>query len=445
MSRLIDLTELNADNFIEMLKDSEIIVYENIQGSKIFFNCDKNLNITLKSRSINSPDINRVDLALQKYYNKAFNYLDELDDKVKKLLPNNWWFCCQYFYDCKPAHAKYDEMPINNMILTSIIKNDKFTFNLDEICEFSNLLNIDSQPVLFKGILNDKQLELVNYFLHTSTDDLDYIFGENNFSSFFYKILNPSLKSSILMKNGTFQDNVDKLIIKIDNNDEINLSILNPLYKKTENKKTEHIDTYTILICDFLEYLQTINIERTFLNNKTGDDLYLELISILFNNYCAERELKVLNFIFNIPPFFYEDKFKLNIDLIKNTRTKDLILKDDKLEYMFKIILNSFRYKKENPIGIFNDTILKIFNDMVNRIQRHIDKILRIETEETLKDSSLLDFEHFYDIKYPKDGENKVYPDLYKEFDVDQEIDIKKNNKKGYLKKDKNNFDQDIF
>jgi hypothetical protein len=434
MSRLIDLTELNAENFMELLKDSEIIVYENIQGSKIFFNFDEDLNVTLRARSVKSQNINRVDLALQKYYNRAFNYLESLDNRVKKLLPNDWWFCCQYFYDSKPSHLEYDNTPKNNLILTSIVKEDYYTFDLDEITEFANLMEIDPQPVLFKGVLNEKQLELINYFLHTQSDDLDYVFGDDNFASFFYKILNPSMKSSLLMKDGEFQDNIDKLIIKIDNNDEISLSILNPLYMKTENGKSEHVDTYTILLSDFLEYLQSINIERTFLHSKTNDELYLELISNLFNNYCEERENKIVNFIFNIPPFFYEDKFKINTDLIKNTQTRHLINKSDKLEYMFKIILNSFRTRKKKPIGVFNEKTIQMFNDMVDRIQKHIDKILRIESEEVLKGTSLLDFEHFYDIKYPKDAAGDVYPDLYKELDDEVEGGDKKK-KKGYSKK----------
>lgn len=435
MSKLIELTDLNSENFVELLRDSDILMYENIQGSKIYFNCDDDLKITIKSRSLNSDHINKIDLALQKYYNKAFDYLESLDDNVKKLLNSEWWFCCHYFYDEKPAHAQYDSMPVNRLMLNGIVKGNRHTFDLYEIIEYSSLLQIDYQPILFKGILTEQQLEMINYFLNTSSGDLEYVFGDDNFSSFFYKILNPSLKNSVLMKNGDFQENMDKIIIRIDGEDEINLALLNPLYKKYDKKENEHIDTYSILLVDFLEFLQTINIERTFLKSNNGDALYLEIMSNLFNNYCEEREGKITNFNFIIPPFFYEDKFKINIDLIKNTQTRYLIEKDEKLEYMFKIILNSFRHRQKSPIGVFNDSTMAMFNRMVGRINTHIDKLLRIEREDSLKTNKLLDFEHYYDIQYPKDAEDKVYPDLYKE--LGDEIQGGGKKKKGYYKKKK--------
>lgn len=444
MSKLINLTDINSDNFIEMLKDSDIIVYENIQGTKIFFNFDENQELTVKARSVTNDPINRIDLALQKYYNKIFNYLEALDERAKKLIPSDWWFCCEYFYDTQPAHINYDYVPSNNLILTNIYKGDMYTFDLEEIVEYSNLLGIDYLPILFKGKLTEKQLELLNYYLKTSTEDLEYIFGDDNFVSFFYKMLNTSMNNSVLMKDGNFQDNIDKIIIRIDNDSEMCLSILNPLYKKTDNKNSEHVDIYTILLMDFLEFLESLNIERTFLKSKFGDDLYIEMISNLFNNYCEEREDKILNYEFSIPPFFYEDKFKINLDMITNTQTRYLIEKSDKLEYMFKILLNSFRNKKKKPIGVFNDATIDIFNKMVNSIQSHIDKLLKIEREEILKQDNLLDFEHFYDIQYPKDAAGDVYPDLYKDLDVEGGFDAKKK-KKVIGKKKPGGLSSDLF
>lgn len=415
MSKLINLTDLNCDNFLEMLRDSNIAIYENIKGSKVFFRFN-GTDIVMKSRSIQNSPINRVDLAIQKFYNKAYNYLDEIDERAKKLCPDNWWFCCEYFPDEQPSLLKYDKVPKNNLILTSIIKGNKHTFDLKEIYEYSNLLEIEPLPVLFYGKLAETQIELLNYFLHTKPSDLEYIFGEDetNFSKFFYNILSPNKENSLLMDNGKFEDNIDKLIINFDNKDEISLALLNPMYTKNDDKNGEHIDTYTILISDFLEYLQTIDIERRFINGDNGEDLYLDLMSELFNTYLDSRENRILNFEFNVPPFFYKDKFKINIDLVTNQKTKYYLKKSAKLEYVFKIILSSFRYRKHKALGVLTDTTLRIFNEYVDTITGIIDRALRIESEEELSKHDLLDFGTFYDIKYPKDAQDKVYPDLYK-------------------------------
>lgn len=430
MSKLINLTDLNADNFLEMLRDTDIAIYENIQGSKIFFNFN-DTELILKNRNLSNNPINKVDLAIQKFYNTAYDFLENVDIRAKKLCPDNWWFCCEYFPDEQPSHLKYDKIPKNNLILTSIVKGDKHTFNLEEIYEYCSLLDIQPLPVLFYGKLSDKQIELLNYFLHTEVDDLEFIFGEDetNFTKFFYTILSPNISNSLLMDDGKFEDNVDKLVIKFDNKDEISLSILNPMYIKNNDKSGEHIDTYTILLSDFLEYLQTVDIERRFLNGNNGEDLYLELICDIFNNYLEDRENRITNFEFNVPQFFYKDKFKINIDLVTNQKTKYYIQKSDKLEYIFKIILSSFRYRKDKIIGVFTKNTIKIFNEYVDTITGIIDRAMRIEREEDLAKSKLLDFGSFYDIKYPKDADDKVYPDLYK--NLEDEVYLGDKKKKG--------------
>lgn len=428
MSKLIELTNLNAENFIELLRDSNIYVYENIQGSKIFIEYN-NDEFILRTKSINNTPINKVDLALQKYYHKIYDYLENLDERVKKLIPQNVHFCCQYFPDEKPAHIRYDKIPTNNLILSSIIKNDKFYFDYEEICEYSRLLNITPQPILFSGVLSNKQLELIKYFLHTNKNDLEYIFGEgnDNFASFFYKILNPSFKNSILMHEGSYQDMLDKLIIKIDGKDEISLTILNPLYLKTDDKLNHYTETYTIIILDFLEFLQGIDFEHKYIKGELGDVIYIDIISDLFNRYVEERAWRIKDFQFSIPPFFYDDKFKINKEFITNKQTKYIIDSSERSEFIFKVILQSFRIKKDKIVGLFNKNTIKIFNQYVDIINGMIDKALRIEREEELMKHNLLDFGSFYKIKYPDgDGEGKVYPDTYKKLDNETTIDNKK-------------------
>ncbi len=431
MSKLIELNNLNVDNFIEMLRDSNIFLYENIQGSKIFIEYNGE-EFIIRTKSPSNHPINKVDLALQKYYHKAFNYLDFLDERVKKLIPKNYQFCCQYFPDEKPAHIKYDKLPDNNLILSSIVKNNKFSFDYNEILEFSNLLNITAQPIIFSGKLTPKQIELIKLFLLTKKEDIEIIFGENNdnFASFFYKILNPSYKNSLLMDEGSFQEHLDKLIIKIDDKDEISFTILNPLYTKSDNKIGDYSETYSIIILDFLEFLQTFDYENRYLKGNTTDSIYIDVISDLFNRYVEDRGWRIKNFQFNIPLFFYEDKFKLNKEFITNKNTRYLIDSSEKMEFILKILLQYFRVKKDKPFGLFNNNTWKIFNTHIDNITRMIDKALRIEREDELAKHNLLDFGTFFKIKYPQgDGEGKLYPDLYNKIDNDNTSNQNKKDK----------------
>jgi len=230
-------TDLNIDTkeFINILEDKNLLIYEDIQGSKIFakWNGDE---FIIKPKSLNCENLNFIDLTVQKYYNSAFNFLHSLPEYITNLLNRNWWFCFEYFADNQPANIEYKRVPKNGLILTCIVKNEKYFYNLDEILEYSKLFDVECLPVIFKGKLNNKQLEVIDLYLNTSEKDLPYIFDEDNFAYFFYKILNPNIKNSFLMLDEEFNDNLEKIIIKIDNNSNYSFEILNPMYKKISLK-----------------------------------------------------------------------------------------------------------------------------------------------------------------------------------------------------------------
>ena len=428
MSKLITLNGLDEADLISDMLSTEILVYEDVQGSKIWVNWDGKEFIT-KQKSISNEPINLIDLAMQNYYNAAIDYFNTLDKRVKSLLNKKWWFCFEYFPDNQPANIEYNDVPRNNMVLTSINKSGKYDFNIEELEEYARLFNVDVIPVIFQGKLTESMKEAIKYFLNTSEDDLEYIFGEKSFAYFFYKILNPSLNNSFLMDSNYFQDNIEKLIINTINND-ISFELLNPLYSKVDNtNNTEFVEVYTLILVNFLNFCQSVNIEEIKIKEDSKDEAYIYLMSKLFNIYVSQVKEDLLKFDFIVPEFFDKDKFKINTELISNKLTKDYISQDRKLEYIFKVVLGSFKSKRKKPIGIFTENTVILFNKFVNDIskiiERHLGKIHEVE----LNKSGLLDFGDFFDIKYDTDAEGQVYPDVYDEFEKGQ--DNSKKGKKG--------------
>jgi hypothetical protein len=428
MSKLITLNGLDEADLISDMLSTEILVYEDVQGSKIWVNWDGKEFIT-KPKSISNEPINLIDLAMQNYYNAAIDYFNTLDKRVKSLLNKKWWFCFEYFPDNQPANIEYNDVPRNNMVLTSINKSGKYDFNIEELEEYARLFNVDVIPVIFQGKLTESMKEAIKYFLNTSEDDLEYIFGEKSFAYFFYKILNPSLNNSFLMDSNYFQDNIEKLIINTINND-ISFELLNPLYSKVDNtNNTEFVEVYTLILVNFLNFCQSVNIEEIKIKEDSKDEAYIYLMSKLFNIYVSQVKEDLLKFDFIVPEFFDKDKFKINTELISNKLTKDYISQDRKLEYIFKVVLGSFKSKRKKPIGIFTENTVILFNKFVNDIskiiERHLGKIHEVE----LNRSGLLDFGDFFDIKYDTDAEGQVYPDVYDEFEKGQ--DNSKKGKKG--------------
>lgn len=432
MSKLITLNGINDQELLNDIFNDEITVFEDVQGSKIWVSWNGDI-FTIKPKSISNESINLVDLAMQNYYNGAINYFNSLDVRIKGLLNKKWWFCFEYFPDNQPANIEYSRVPKNNLVLTSINKGgNKYESSLDEIDEYSRLFGVDMIPVVFHGKLSERMIEAIKYFVNTSENDLEYIFGEKSFTFFFYKILNPSSQNSFLMED-EFQDNLEKLIIRAKNKD-ISFELLNPLYKRiSDNNSTDFVEIYTLILVNFLNFCQSVDLDEVKLKGDRKDEAYIYLICKLFNIYVTEVKQDLLDFDFTVPEFFDREKFKINTQLISNKLTKDYIQEYDKLEYIFKVILGSFNKRRKKPIGVFTDNTVILFNKFVDDVSNYIDKYLNRIHETELTRAGLLDFGDFFDIKYDVDGTETVYPDVYSEFEKGVDNDKKKKGKGGKM------------
>jgi len=82
MSRLVNLNSVDDKILDEIFKD-DIIIYEDVQGSKIWVNSDSS-GFTIKPKSISNEPINMVDLAMQNYYNSAVRYFNTFDSRMQR-------------------------------------------------------------------------------------------------------------------------------------------------------------------------------------------------------------------------------------------------------------------------------------------------------------------------------------------------------------------------
>ena len=428
MSKLVTLNKEKSDEILNNLFNDDIIVLEDVQGSKIWVNWDGK-KFRIKSKSIKNDDINIIDLAIQNYYNFAMDYFNSMDNRVKGLLNKKWWFCFEYFPDQQPANIEYSRVPKNKLVLTGIWKNKKFQVNLDEIEEYSRLLDVDVIPVIFNGKLTEEMKEAITYFLNTSKEDLEFVFEEKSFAFFFYKLLNPLSMNSFLMEDD-FQNNVEKLIIRSKIGD-ISFELLNPLYERISSANdTEFVEIYTLILVNFLNFSQSITLKDIRLKSKRKDEMYIELMCNMFNKYMLNVKSDLVNFQFAIPEFFDKEKFKINKELIPNAITRQHLESDSKIEYIFKIILGSFKKKKKKAIGIFEEKTVVVFNKYIDDISKFIDTCLKIEQQRTATKKGLVDFGEYFDINYDTDGEGNVYPDIYNEFEKGK-LSNKSKKKKG--------------
>lgn len=422
----IKQNEIDPEKFIELLREQDIIVYEDIQASKIWCNYT-NGKWQIRPKSINESPLNFIDLAIQKYYNKVFAYLLSLSDTTINKIKSGCYFCFEYFPDDQPANIKYDHVPKNNLILTSIYLNDKYENNYDILKKIADILDVETLPLIYKGKLSEKQLLNITYFLHINKNDVDLFFKNTNFAEFFYNLLNPFIKNSYL-KNNDFQDNLQKLIIRfVKSNEEYTLELLNPLYKKLNLKtNSEFGEVYSILLFNFMDWLLTVNLDDITINGNNREIIYINLMCKLFNMYINVYEKNILSFNFVIPHFFMQDKFKINQEFIVNKTTLDLINKNAKYEYIFKIILTNFRYEKKKTIGIINDVALYHLNQLIKNVQIKIEELFNYNSKINQYGFKTT-LNSFPNIKYDTDSKGYVQqPTIDHYFDVDKEKEGKK-------------------
>ncbi len=436
MTQIIKLQSIETTkDFIESIINKELLIFEDIQGSKIFVKWDGDKFI-IKPKSTKNDALNFIDLAVQKFYNNAHQYFQSLPSYITDLLSKSWWFCFEYFppYDAQPANIEYSKNPKNNLILTCIVKGNKYKYDYAELQEYSNLFDCDCLPVIFMGKLNDKQREVINLYLHTAENDLEFVFGESNFAKFFYDILNPQLKNSFLMHRDDFNDNLEKIVIKVEGNDDVSFEILNPLYQRVSYQNdSEYVEMYSLIILNFLEFCQLIDIDSYKVKANIKDEIYIDIICQLFNEYMNDVKKDIDNWVINIPKFFKEEKFNINTDLLNNKKTVELIKSDKKIEYIFKVILGTFNKRRKKPVGIFNEQTVEIFNQFVDKLNSHVDKLLNINREYNLQKSDLLNFNDYFKLHFNIDNSGKLFPDVYNHF---KEAEAGEN-KKGKGKKSK--------
>lgn len=426
---MVTLNDVENKNILDDIFNNDIVIFEDVQGSKIWINWDGK-EFTIKPKRINNEPINLIDLAMQNYYNPAINYFNGTSNRIRGLMPKKWWFCFEYFPDEQPANIEYQRSPKNGLVLTAINKNGKYDYSFDELDEYARLFDVDCLPIVFQGKLSDNMKEGIQYFLATSEEDIEYVFGEQNFGFFFYKMLNPISENSFLMED-SFQDNIEKLIIRIEEKD-ISFEILNPLYKKmSDQNSTEFVEIYTLILVNFLTFCQSVNLDDIKLKGSTREELYIYLICKLFNMYMSDVKEDIENFDFTVPEFFDKEKFKINKELITNDLTKDYLDESDKLEYIFKVILGSFNKKRKKSIGIFTDNTVVLFNKFVDSIDTTLDERLNKMREIQITRSGLLDFGEFFNLEWDADGAGEVYPSVWDE--MESSIDKKKKKKKGII------------
>lgn len=406
ISHLYDIYNKKGEDFINSLFNSYVTVNEKMDGSAFVFERDLETGrFNFYKRDLKYP-ITLVDRTLMKYYEKPINYIESLPPHIIKEIPRGWRFGLEYFSTNKPVEIAYDRLPKNNLILSYVhprSENGKPMETIqdqDKLNTWADLIGVERPPIVFQGFLSNEQKSQILDFLRTPFEDLLSEYKTKSFVRFIIGVLNPDAKSSAL--NDDLDKPIEGIVFRFGDsemNKEVVLSkMVDPIftemakekYKKKVDQKPS--DFLGITVMDIMNFILENGVESFIVTGDSDDERYLSFMSDVFVKFLDEYAYKYRGADFQEPDYLKRDEFRLNRDLIKDTRVLKYLDTDDSFESLFKLMLNSFRKIRKRPSGIITQGIIDQFNIVVSDIESVVNDRKTPAIQESESIPSFMDF-----------------------------------------------------
>jgi hypothetical protein len=381
MKELTNIYKETGQQFVDDLFKDYLLVTEKLSGSSFSF--ERHGSELQFFKGSNKQPINLVDRTLMMYYEQVIQYIQNKTEGHVKDLPEYWRFCFQYFVNNQPGAIKYDNLPTNNLLLTHIqVRNPKGKIakvieDPRVLRDWAEILNVTPLIPIFSGYLKEAQKKKIREFLSTPKEDQLEVFGTSSFAKYLIDALNPTIKQTTLQND--LDKPIDSIIFKFfkqGTNQIFTAKMIDP-YTQGLMKDKEPIDLRRapadineILLLDILAFVEERGLRGGELLTSVPEERYLELMSNLFNDYITKRGVDLQKLDIEKAKFAKGPEFNLNLDLITNQRTKEILQKSESLQNLYKIMVGSLR-KKRNPerVGsVMTKSVVEDFNKMIDKI-----------------------------------------------------------------------------
>ena len=397
MKELNQVYKDRGREFVNNLLDDYLIVTEKLSGSSFSFERDGFDLVFYKGNG--ARRINQVDRTMMMYYEGPIDYLERATADIMVTIPENWIFCFQYFVHNEPGVVKYDELPKNNLVLTHILVKGlggKVAKVIDDprvINDWANVLDVTAIRPFFMGRLSEDQKKKVREFVALPVDDQEAAFGTDSFVQYLLSILDNGVNRTTLQTS--LRKPIDSLVFKFvkpGGDTAFSAKVVDPYTRHIMKSKAPvdlkrmPKDINEILLLDFLAFVEERGIKSADVMSSEPDKRYIELISSLFKDYVKDRGESIKDMDFEKADFAKGDEFNLNTAAINNEDTKKLVDSNDAYSSLYKILLGSLRKHRKKPGSVMTPTVVKDFNNMVDKIQNITGKAKQDDTIKTFSD-----------------------------------------------------------
>lgn len=385
----------NSNEFDRLLKN-RLMVVEKLSAPSFYI---RRVNDKFEYyKSSNGNPLTIIDRTIMSLYEVAIKHIQSLNPKSKEELPSDFRFGFEYIPETSVSSIKYDQTPTNNLILTHVQqmtpsgKVKKTIIDPKIISKWSKVLDVQSQEVIFDGVLDRQQADRLIKLLEMNDKEFSNSFDydivtedKTSFTKEIYKIFNPNASSTLLQND--LESEIDGLVLNFSEGKKILSYKLEDFAKVNAGENREGSHMYQIAIADIIEHCVKYDFKDIQLTEETENQRYLELMSIVFNEYIDKNASRYVGVNFDNAEFSNSPSFKLNTNFIKNEKTIRHV-SNEVLSSLFKITIGTFRKKKTKSSEIINDDMVKQLNTVIDRI----DEIIFIKnTDET----SVYDYNNF--------------------------------------------------
>lgn len=347
LKTLYNSDKTSLDKFFK----DEVVISEKLSTCRILF---ENKNGELIFYKKDYTKIDKIERSLNTIWEDALIEIPILCENVE--IPEGYIFGVSYYPNTRTNIIPYEK--IDKYILTDISKRTKkISRNLSEniVAEWSLKLHMGLPPVIYKGVLNEEQKQLlINY----ANKNFEFI-KENDFSTFISENIATTYSKQSLIE-GIIIKSYDKTVqLK-----SYEFELLSESYiKESDNKYI-----YDIIILYLNNYLK----EHKLSFNKTSDNEqnYINIVCDIFNGFINNNKSSLISLNESlVKPKTYGDPIIHSNRFISNKDTLNL-LNTPLYESLFYIMLNALRKtKKPNSIGVLSESDVINFNNQVEIIK----------------------------------------------------------------------------
>jgi len=391
MSGIKHLSEIYKKQGVEFLNDlfsKEVTVSEKLNGMSFSFERNPfDGTIYFYKRDQNNP-ISKIDRVLMNYYDKPISYIKNLPENILNEIPSGWRFGMEFFINSSPVVLSYQRMPKNSLVLTHIIVKNQFgdvertIVNRDELDYWADLIGVEKSPIIFQGKLSDEQKVAVNDFINSPNDVLKKSHGTESFAKYLITVLNPELDKSFL--HDSLEEPIEGVVFRFGPLDgageSFTAKILDPIFsditKQNNLKKTSYFpnDIYGITILEVMNFILDEGIDSFDYTGEDPNDKYISYICSVFNSFIEKNGEKYLGLDFQEPDYLKQTENDINLELISDDKTRELLSEDESYQSLFRLILSAFRKLKKKPGGFFTQGAVEQFNILVREISEYLNR-----------------------------------------------------------------------